>query len=70
MTRRIGHLDTPDKCRKECERVYKQAWKGDVTWQEAQEATAVLERLSNMCGGNNEQAEGNFGDVGKNALRR
>ena len=70
MIHRIGHLDSPDKCRKECERVYKKAWKGDVTWQEAQEAMAVLERLFKMSGGNNEQAEGKWGDVGKNAVRR
>ena len=70
MARRIGHLDTPENCRKECERVYRLAWKGDVTWQEAQEAAAVLERLFNMYGGNNEQAEVKWADVGKNALHR
>ena len=70
MTRRIGLLDTPESCRQECVKMYKLACKGEVTWQEAQEAAQVLERLFNMYGGNNEQAEGNWGDVGKNALRR
>ena len=69
MTRRIGHLDTPDKCRQECERMYKLAWKGEIDWRDAHEASGVLERLFNMYGGNNEQAEVNWSDVGKNALR-
>ena len=70
MTRRIGHLDTPESRLLECERLYKLAWKGDVTWQFAQDAAVVLERLHNMYGGNNEPREGNWSDVGKNALRR
>ncbi len=70
MNRRIGHLDTPESCRQECERLYKLAWKGDIDWPDAEKGAAVLARLHNMYGGNNEQGEGNFGDVGKNALRR
>ena len=70
MTRRIGHLDTPERCRQECEKLYKLASKGDIPWPNAEKGAAVLERLHNMNGGNNEQGEGNFGDVGKNALRR
>ena len=51
MTRRIGHLDTPESCRKECEQVYRRAWKGEIAWHDAQEAAAVLGRLFNMNGG-------------------
>jgi hypothetical protein len=70
MTRRIGHLDTPERCRQECERLYKLAWKGEIPWSDVDGAAALLERLHNMYGGNNEPAEGNWGDVGKNAVRR
>ena len=70
MARRIGHLDTPESCRLECERLYKLAWKGEIDWQDAHEAAAVLAQLFNMQRGNNEQAEVNWSDVGKNALRR
>ena len=70
MTRRIGHLDTPESCRKECEQVYKRAWKGEIDWKDADGAAAVLARLFNMTGGNEKQAEGEWGDVGKNALSR
>lgn len=70
MTRRIGHLDTPDKCRQECEQVYRRAWKGEIDWKDAHEAAGVLARLFNMNGGGSEQTGGKWGDVGKNALRR
>ena len=69
--RRIGHLDTPEKCSRECARVYREARKGEVSWFDAQAAAAVLERLSNMIAakGDNEQREAKWSDVGKNALR-
>ena len=69
--RRISHLDTPEKCSRECERVYWLAWKGKIAWPEAQVAAAVLERLSNMIAaeGDKEQREAKWSDVGKNALR-
>ena len=72
VTRRIGHLDTPESCRQECVKVYRLAWKGEVTWPEAQEAAAILARLFKMNGGTKKQAEVNWSDVGKNAraLRR
>jgi hypothetical protein len=70
MTRRIGHLDTPESCRQECARLYKLASKGEIAWQDAEKAAAVLTRLFNMNGGNSEQTEVNWGDVGKNALHR
>ncbi len=68
MPRRIGHLDTPDKCREECERVYRLAWKGEIDWKDAHEASRVLATLSNLNGGDSEQTEVKWGDVGKNAL--
>ena len=70
MTRRIGHLDTPDKCRQECEQVYRRAWKGEIDWRDAHEASGVLARLFNMNGGTEKQAEVNWSDVGKNAVHR
>ncbi len=68
--RRIGHLDTPDKCRQECARLYRLAWKGDIAWRDAHEAAAVLARLFNMNGGSADTGEAKWSDVGKNALRR
>ena len=73
--RRIGHLDTPEKCSRECERVYRLAWKGKIAWPDAQGAAAVLERMWKMVGGSAgagaaEQGEAKWEDVGKNALRR
>lgn len=68
--RRIGHLDSPDKCRKECERLYRLAWKGEIAWPDAREAAAVLARLFNMNGGTEEQGEAKWSDAGKNALHR
>ena len=70
MTRRIGHLDTPESCRQECERLYRRAWKGEIAWQDAIEAAGVLARLFNMNGGTEKQGEAKWNDVGKNALRR
>ncbi len=70
MTRRIGHLDTPDKCRQECERLYRLAWKGEIDWRDAHEASEVLARLFNMNGGTEKQEEVNWSDVGKNAIHR
>ncbi len=70
MTRRIGKLETPESCRKECERVYRRACKGEIDWKDANEAAAVLARLFTMNGGTEKQAEGGWSDVGKNALHR
>ncbi len=70
MTRHIGKLETPESCRKECERLYKLASKGEIDWQDAEKGAAVLTRLFKMNGGNSEQTEGKWGDVGKNALHR
>ncbi len=69
--RRIGRLDTPDKCTRECELVYRLAWKGKIGWPEAQGAAAVLERLSKMIAGkgDQDQREAEWIDVGKNAVR-
>ena len=69
--RRIGRLDTPEKCSRECERVYRKAWKGEVSWPDAQGAAAVLERLSKMIAGkgDQQQREAQWSDVGKNAIR-
>ncbi len=71
MTRRIGKLDTPEKCTEECARFYRLAWKGEVSWPEAQGAAAVIQRLWTMLGGSTEGANGEakWNDVGKNALR-
>ncbi len=69
--RRIGRLDTPEKCSRECERVYRLAWKGKIAWPEAQGAAAVLERLSSMIAvKGDEQGEAKWSDVGKSALHR
>ncbi len=71
MTRRIKPLDTAESCRKECERLYRLAWKGEIAWADAREAAAVLGRLFNMNGGTEEGAangEAKWSDVGKNAL--
>ncbi len=74
MTRRIGKLDTPEKCTEECERVYRKAWKGEVSWPDTQGAAVVIQRLWTMLGGRNESGAANreakWEDVGKNALRR
>ncbi|MCZ6860672.1 MAG: hypothetical protein O7I42_10410 [Alphaproteobacteria bacterium] len=72
MTRRIGKLDTPEQCTEECARVYRKAWKGEVSWPDAQGAAAVLERLSSMiaANGDKEQREAKWSDVGTNAIRR
>ena len=74
MTRRIGKLDTPEECTKECARVYREARKGEVSWLDAQGAAAVIQRLWTMLGGSTEsgaeQGEASWSDVGKNALRR
>ncbi len=75
MTRRIGKLDTPEKCSEECERVYRKAWKGEVSWPEAQGAAAVIQRLWTMLGGSADtggtaNGEAKWSNVGKNALHR
>jgi hypothetical protein len=71
--RRIGHLDTPEKCTRECELVYRLAWKGKIAWPEAQGAAAVLERMWKMVGGRAvdgaANGEAKWEDVGKNAVR-
>ncbi len=69
--RRISRLDTREKCRQECARVYRKAWKGEVSWPDAQGAAAVLERLSKMIAGkgDQDQREAKWSDVGKNAVR-
>ncbi len=69
--RRIGRLDTPEKCSRECERVYRLASKGKIAWPEAQGAAAVLESLSKMIAvkGDQEQREAKWSDVGANAVR-
>ncbi len=70
--RRIGRLNTPEKCRHECERVYRLAWKGKIAWPEAQGAAAVLERLAKMIGiatCDSEQGEAKWKNVGANAIR-
>ncbi len=73
MTRRIGKLDTPEKCTEECARVYREARKGEVSWPDAQGAAAVIQRLWTMLGGRAEtggtNGEAKWNDVGKNALR-
>ena len=72
--RKIGKLNTPEKCCKECERVYKDASEGKIAWVDALNAGALLERLWKMVGGctdsGTEQREAKWSDVGKNALRR
>ncbi len=74
MTRRIKPLDTPESCRKECEQLYRRAWKGEIAWADAHEAAGVLGRLFNMNGGSADtgaaNGEATWSDVGKNALCR
>ena len=73
VERRIGKLDTPEKCTEECARVYRKAWKGEVSWSDAQGAAAVLERLAKMIGiasCDSKQREASWKNVGSNALRR
>ncbi len=75
MTRRIGKLDTPEECTKECARVYREARKGEVSWPDAQGAAAVIQRLWTMLGGRADtggaaNGEAKWNDVGKNALHR
>ncbi len=78
MTRRIGKLDTPEKCTKECAHVYREARKGEVSWSDAEGAAAVIQRLWTMLGGRNSEngltgaanGEAKWEDVGKNALHR
>ncbi len=68
--RRIGRLDTPEKCWRECARVYRLASKGEIPWPDAQSAAAVLEGLSKMiaANGDTEHREVKWNHVGKNAL--
>ena len=72
--RRIGRLDTPERCSRECERVYRKAWKGEVSWSEAQGAAVVIQRLWTLLGGRADDGAANgeakWKDVGKNALHR
>ena len=70
MTRRIKPLDTPESCRKECERLYRLACKGEIAWQDAHKAAGVLAWLFIMNGGTEQQGEAKWRDVGKNALHR
>ena len=74
MARRIGKLETPEECTKECARVYREARKGEVSWPDAQGAAAVIQRLWTMLGGSTgsgaANGEAKWSDVGKNALRR
>ncbi len=74
MTRRIGQLDTPEKCRQECVKVYRLAMKGEVSWPDAQGAAAVIQRLWTMLGGRADtgaaNGEAKWEEVGKNALHR
>ncbi len=74
MPRRIGKLDTPEECTKECARVYWEARKGEVSWPDAQGAAAVIQRLWTMLGGRADNGavngEAKWEDVGKNALHR
>jgi len=74
VTRRIGKLDTPEQCTEECARVYRKAWKGEVSWSDAQGAAAVIQRLWTMLGGRTDDGAANgeakWSDVGKNALHR
>ncbi len=69
MIRRIGQLDTPEKCRQECVKVYRLAMKGEINWKDAHEAAAVLTQLHKMNGGSEKQGEAKWADVGKNAVR-
>ena len=72
MTRRIGKLDTPEQCTEECARVYRKAWRGEVSWPDARGAAAVLERLAKMIGiatCDSEQGEAKWKNVGANAIR-
>ena len=71
MTRRIGQLDTPEKVRRECQRLYRDAWDGKIPWADATQAAAVLEKLQTMIAtnGDTEQGEAKWNDVGKHALR-
>ncbi len=70
MTRRIGQLDTPEKCQDECQRVYRDAHKGKIAWADATQAAAVLEKLQTMIATNGDDTgEAKWNDVGKNALR-
>ena len=73
--RRIGKLNTPEQCTEECARVYRKAWKGEVSWPDAQGAAAVIQRLWTMLGGRADtggaaNGEAKWSDVGKNALHR
>ncbi len=74
MTHRIGKLDTPEQCSQEVVRVYRKAWKGEVSWPDAQGAAAVIQRLWTMVGGSTgsgaAKEEAKWNDVGKNAIRR
>ncbi len=74
MTHRIRKLDTPEQCSQEVVRVYRKAWKGEVSWPDAQGAAAVIQRLWTMVGGSTgsgaAKEEAKWKDVGKNALRR
>ncbi len=69
MTRRIGQLDTPEKVRHECQRVYRDAWEGKIAWADATQAAAVLEKLQTMIATNGDRQQGEAKDVGKYALR-
>ncbi len=74
MTHRIRKLDTPEQCSQEVVRVYRKAWKGEVSWPDAQGAAAVIQRLWTMLGGRADtgaaNGEAKWEDVGKNALHR
>ncbi len=70
MTRRLGQLDTSDKVRRECQRLYRDAWDGKIGWAEAEHGAAVLQNLHKMVAANGDDTgEENWSDVGKNALR-
>ncbi len=74
MTHRIRKLDTPEQCSQEVVRVYRKAWKREVSWSDAQGAAAVIQRLWTMLGGSTgsgaAKEEVKWENVGKNALHR
>ena len=70
MTRRIGPLDTPEKVRHECVRVYRDAWEGTIPWADAYQAAAILGTLETMIAVNGDDTGEDWSDVGKHAIRR
>ena len=65
-----SRIAMPEKCQDECQRVYRDAHKGEIPWADARHGAALLSKLSTMIAANGDDTGEDWSDVGKNALRR